>query len=953
MDIGTFGWKGEANRSFEFPGGSSTSVSPTGRARIRYNEVSMMLEASLDGGAYVVLSTGGGVSPWVEAGAVIRQVNVASQVVVGAALPVGAEQLRIVGDTRIDSTLSVSNLTTPSGSGTDLGITSDTGKVEVTVGALADAFGIVDFAISFFSVNQITGGVRAGARGSAINAGGGTVSAEIDTAEAAAFSVVEGVNSYLIVDTTIGSESVSIGGTTTVPPAIVLDATALVTIPDDSAGSLVVSDGTNQYLGVDTTNGSESVTIGNSTTNPDIIFDTSGDVSLGSSPLCLPELGADPAAVANNVKLYAKDVAAVSQLFARSDDGTVHQLTPVGGTPGGANTQVQYNSAGAFAGDADFTFDGTNVTLVNALFADGGVTTSAATALNIGTATATSVAIGSAVASVTVSILDNTAAAFRVTQGAVGYIDIDTTNVSEKMDFGNATTNPDYEFLGSGGVTINGKLTVVGAIDPPSVSLSGGTALFYESDDGSTAPVAGATSGRIRYNDGTAQWEASVQGGAYAALGGTAPGGANTQVQYNSAGSFAGDADFTFDGTNVTLANALFADGGVTTSAATALNIGTATATSVAIGSAVASVTVSILDNTASAFRVTQGALGYIDIDTTNGSEAMIYGNNVSLVTHKFLIDGADASAFTVQDNSGYNVFRADTASKVVHVSDALYSCSITVRNATIGAYVVQDAAGIDLFNWSTVDDSLTIQNAVNNGNTRFFGTGTVQFDGPVHVEALDNNANAFRVRESAGSDVYINVDTTNGAEVITLGNATTNPLIAIEGSGGLRFDNSALQSISVEAAAATIGGVDLTVVAGAGGAATAGAAGGVGAILNLDGAAGGVGSAAQLGGNGGDVIVTGGVGGATGGGGAGNGASVRIRGGAGDANGSIHIGDVTTTGVGFFGATPVAQSSAYTRNATIVEDRTLLASASATTLNNNNVLAALIADLQAIGILG
>lgn len=42
----------------------------------------------------------------------------------------------------------------------------------------------------------------------------------------------------------------------------------------------------------------------------------------------------------------------------------------------------------------------------------------------------------------------------------------------------------------------------------------------------------------------------------------------------------------------------------------------------------------------------------------------------------------------------------------------------------------------------------------------------------------------------------------------------------------------------------------------------------------------------------------------------------------------------------------------AYTRNATVVEDRTLLASASATATNNNNVLAALIADLQQKGII-
>jgi hypothetical protein len=55
---------------------------------------------------------------------------------------------------------------------------------------------------------------------------------------------------------------------------------------------------------------------------------------------------------------------------------------------------------------------------------------------------------------------------------------------------------------------------------------------------------------------------------------------------------------------------------------------------------------------------------------------------------------------------------------------------------------------------------------------------------------------------------------------------------------------------------------------------------------------------------------------------------------------------------IGFYGTAPAAQSSAYTLNATAVLDRTLLASASATTLNNNNVLAALITDLQAIGII-
>ena len=96
----------------------------------------------------------------------------------------------------------------------------------------------------------------------------------------------------------------------------------------------------------------------------------SGDLLLGTSTqLVLVEKSGDPGATANQGKLYTKDVAAITQLHFQASDGTVTQLTPAsgGGTPGGANTQVQYNNAGAFAGDADFTFDGTSVTLNNSL----------------------------------------------------------------------------------------------------------------------------------------------------------------------------------------------------------------------------------------------------------------------------------------------------------------------------------------------------------------------------------------------------------------------------------------------------------------------------------------------------------------------------------------------------------------------------------------------------------
>ena len=70
-----------------------------------------------------------------------------------------------------------------------------------------------------------------------------------------------------------------------------------------------------------------------------------------------------------------------------------------------------------------------------------------------------------------------------------------------------------------GDTRIEGKLTVTGVIDPTALILSdpaAGTDLFYESDDGQTAGVSGGATGRIRYNDSTATFQISTQGGAYA-----------------------------------------------------------------------------------------------------------------------------------------------------------------------------------------------------------------------------------------------------------------------------------------------------------------------------------------------------------------------------------------------------------------------------------------------------
>jgi len=53
---GTFGWKGKG--ALEFPAGSGAGTAPDGRARLRFNESSSQIEASIDGSVFVPFAGG-------------------------------------------------------------------------------------------------------------------------------------------------------------------------------------------------------------------------------------------------------------------------------------------------------------------------------------------------------------------------------------------------------------------------------------------------------------------------------------------------------------------------------------------------------------------------------------------------------------------------------------------------------------------------------------------------------------------------------------------------------------------------------------------------------------------------------------------------------------------------------------------------------------------------------
>jgi len=82
---------------------------------------------------------------------------------------------------------------------------------------------------------------------------------------------------------------------------------------------------------------------------------------------------------------------------------------------------------------------------------------------------------GSVSAGTSAAINDNDASAYSIAEGVRSYFLIDTTDDAEAMSFGNATTNPAFNFLGSGTATFSGAISAAGLTSTGDVNLSGAT----------------------------------------------------------------------------------------------------------------------------------------------------------------------------------------------------------------------------------------------------------------------------------------------------------------------------------------------------------------------------------------------------------------------------------------------------------------------------------------------
>ena len=332
-----------------------------------------------------------------------------------------------------------------------------------------------------------------------------------------------------------------------------------------------------------------------------------------------------------------------------------------GGTPGGANTQVQFNNAGAFAGDAGFTYD-VDTDLLEATHIGGeGGNVSNLTYANI-------TGIGN------IAVVDLTGATDTVLYGNGVFADISAGASANFANFaGNITlaAQPNITSVGTlttlqvgaGGLSVTGNIgasniavTETSTFTGPVVISTLGNLTMagnanLQNSPNVQLPVAnlhidGGLNGYVLATNGSGNLSWTVQSGGG---GGGTPGGANTQMQFNDSGAFGGDANVVYNkATNVmTMAGTLVANNMTVGSGAyafrtTKVKTGVTTTVSAVEICATEASTVSAIDYTV------------VATDPSNASRqiekvsAAVYGTTVSSIQYATISVGSKLADFAV-----------------------------------------------------------------------------------------------------------------------------------------------------------------------------------------------------------------------------------------------------------------------------------------------------------------
>ena len=490
----------------------------------------------------------------------------------------------------------------------------------------------------------------------------------------------------------------------------------------------------------------------------------------------------------------------------------VAQTAGGGGTPGGSNTQVQYNNSGNFAGSPNFTFNAATGALTANTFVGSGANLSNISAANVigAVANATHATIADSANSVAGANVSGTVANATYATSAGTATTAGTANSVAGANVSGTVANATYATSAGTATTAGTANSVAGAnvsgtVANATYATSAGTAATVTT---ATQPnitsvgnltslgvigisnlgpvgnvkITGGTNGYVLQTDGAGNLTWTAQSGN--TTGNGVPGGSNTQVQFNNAGNFAGTAGFTFDSTSNTLTATNISGNGSGISSITGANVsGTvANATyatnagSAASANSVAGANVS--GNVANATYATSA--GTATSATTAGTANSVAGANVSgTVANATYATNAGSAA------SANSVAGANVSGTVANATYALTSNSSTYADQANYAGTANSVAGANV--------SGTVANA-----TYATSAGVAASANSVagaNVSGIVANATYATSAGSADSATTAATVTTNAQPNITSVGSLAN--LTVTGNASFTGSNTSLGNVS------------------------------------------------------------------------------------------------------------------------------------------------------------
>ena len=678
-----------------------------------------------------------------------------------------AANLRINTNT-ISSTNTDGNIVfDPNGAG-DVIITGGTGQnVEITDGS------VTKFSVASTTGNTVTEGTLT-VKGGSVTVSNTATNIDIIDNNASAFTIKEAANSYITLNTTNTTESITLHKNTFVNGNLTVDGDITFRAGSSTPGTITFGDLTTDNI------------VFNADINSSFIPDTNNTYDLGSTSQKWRTVYAGTSGYFANLLLDTNVISSTNAngVITVDPNGTGDFIFKGGASQDfiindGAGTPVTKFSVASTTGDVVAEGD---------LTVKGGDITVSAAATNV-------------------SIIDNNAASFTIKEGTNSYVTLSTINDTESI-----TLHKDTSF--STNVTITSNLTVNGN------TIIGDSALTDTVTITSrvTSDFVPSTTGTRDFGTSSLKWrDLYLSGGAYI-------GNLNVDVTDNTIASTNTNGNIVFDpnGTGDLIFNGgtsqdfIINDGSlnkfsVASTTGDIITEGDVTIRGGDISVAAVATNIAIIDNNANALTIKEGSNLYITLASTDLSEQITLHKNTLFsgtvtVTGSTTLNGnmilgdatTDTLAVNAQITTSVNpnssaAFDLGTSSlrwRDLQLSQKAYIGNVGITANTIGTENANGDLTIDpngtgdlIFRGGTSQDFLindgaatpvtkfsvatTSGDVVTEGDLTVKGGDITVSAAATNLSIIDNNAAAFTIKE--GTNSFVTVATSNGSESITL----------------------------------------------------------------------------------------------------------------------------------------------------------------------------------------